>query len=233
MSVMPKIVNNQLKLVKTIDKINFILTNTDGFTTKAKNVQVSISGTSNVDRTSKNVSNTYSEMTQDMTTLGVDMLEYYNQIFTDNNKLVENPWNEDMSFSIEFDEGAEYARFMNVMYQEILNSEENIITKLLHGRINEINKWVRYVNNIVGDLNTDYKKVERKTERELNKFSKRSSVKKFNDYSPFSKEKERTFLYINLPKDYINTTKDGYFNLLYSGLNQGPKTDFNGKNTFN
>ena len=233
MSVMPKIVNNQLKLVKTIDKINFILTNTDGFTTKSKNIQVSISGTSNIDITSKNVDNTYSEMTQDMTTLGSDMVDYYNQIFEDNNRLVENEWDEDMSFSIEFNEGAEYARLMNVMYQEILNSQEKIITKLLDGRINDINKWVRYVNNIVGDLNKDYEKVAIKTERKLNKFSKRSSVNKFNDYSPFSKEKERTFLYINVPKEYINTTKDGYFNLLYSGLNEGDVDSFNGKHTFN
>jgi hypothetical protein len=122
---------------------------------------------------------------------------------------------------------------MNAMYQEILNNKEQLITKLLNGRINGINKWVRYVNNTVDGLNSDYTKVSNKTERELNRFSKRSSVKKFNDYSPFAKEKERIFLYINVPKDYINSTKDGYFNELYSGLNQGTKQEFNGKSTFN
>tara|TARA_R110001592_G_scaffold273379_2_gene540277 strand:- start:32347 stop:37104 length:4758 start_codon:yes stop_codon:yes gene_type:complete len=233
MSVMSKVVNNQLSLIKTIDKVNFVLTNTDGFSTKPRNVQVSISGTSNVDKTSKNANTTYEEMVNDMTTLGTDLSEYYNQIFVDNNRLVEKDWNSSYTFSLEINEGIESARLMNAMYQEILNNKEQLITKLLNGRINGINKWVRYVNNTVDGLNSDYTKASNKTERELNRFSKRSSVKKFNDYSPFAKEKERVFLYINVPKDYINSTKDGYFNELYSGLNQGTKQEFNGKSTFN
>lgn len=232
MSVMPKVVNNQLSLIKTIDKVNFILTNTDGFSTKPRNVQVSISATTNVDKTSKNANNTYEEMANDMQTLGTDILNFNNQIFVDNNKLVEKEWDNSYLFSLEINEGIESARVMNAMYQQILNDKQNVITKLLNGRIGSINKWDRYVNNIIDGLNSDYEKVSRKTERELDRFSKRSSVRKFKDYSPFAKEKERIFLYINVPKDYINSTKDGYFNQLYSELNQGPKQEFNGKSTF-
>ena len=232
MSVMPKVVNNQLSLIKTIDKVNFILTNTDGFSTKPRNVQVSISATTNVDKTSKNANNTYEEMANDMQTLGTDILNFNNQIFVDNNKLVEKEWDNSYLFSLEINEGIESARVMNAMYQQILNDKQNVITKLLNGRIGTINKWERYVNNIIDGLNSDYEKVSRKTERELDRFSKRSPVRKFNDYSPFAKEKERIFLYINVPKDYINSTKDGYFNQLYSELNQGPKQEFNGKSTF-
>lgn len=232
-SVMSKVTDNQLKLIKSIDKVNFILTNTDGYSTKPRNVQVSISATTNVDRTSKNDNNTYEEMTTDMTTIGTDLLNYYNQIFVDNNRLVETEWNNSYTFSLEFNEGVESARLMNAMYQQILNNKQDIITKLLDGRIKDINKWVRYVNNIIDGLSSDYQKVSNKTDRQLDRFSKRKSVKKFNDYSPFSKEKERIFLYINVPKDYINSTKDGYFNSLYSNLNQGPREEFNGKNTFN
>ena len=210
------------------------MTNTDGYASKARNVQQSLNATDKVDKTSKNVNNTYEEMQDDMITLGTDLQNYYNQIFTDNNKLVEKPFTSDYSFSVEYQsEGMYYARFMNAMYQKILNTKEIIIEKLLNDRLNGINKWVRYVNNIVDDLNKDYEKVQNKTERELDRFSKRSSVRKFNDYSPFTKEKERIFYYIDVPLANINTVKDGYFNNLYSGLNQGGKNSFNGKNTFN
>lgn len=233
MSVMGGLVENQLSLIKVIDKINFVLTNTDGYRSGGKNLQISISATTNVDKTSKNVNDTYEEMSADMITLGKDLEEYYNQIFVDNKRLVENEYDSTYEFSIEIDEGIYYARFMDAMYQKILSSKEDVITKLLDGRISEINKWDRYVNNIVDDLNKDYDKVADKTEKKLKKFSKEKAVKKFDDYDPFTKEKDRIFLYIRLPKDYVNSTKDGYFNSLYSGTNQGDNKTFNGKNTFN
>ena len=233
MSVMPKVVNNQLKLVSTIDKVSFVMTNTDGFADKARNIQQEITATDNVDRTSKNVNNTYEEMENDMITLSTDLQEFYDQIFKDDKKLVEKSFTSDYSFSIEYqDSGLYYARFMNAMYQKILNNKENVIEKLLNGRLSEINKWDRYVNNLVDDLQKDYEKVQRKTERELDRFSKRSTVRKFNDYSPFTKEKERIFFYIEVPKANVNSIKDGYFNELYSGLNKGGKISYNGKTTF-
>ncbi len=234
MSVMPKVVNNQLNLVSTIDKVSFVMTNTDGFADKARNVQQELTATDNVDKTSKNVNNTYEEMENDMITLSTDLQEFYDQIFTDDKRLVEKPFTTDYSFSIEYqDSGLYYARFMNAMYQKILNSKENVIEKLLNGRLSGINKWDRYVNNLVDDLQKDYEKVQRKTERELDRFSKRNTVRKFNDYSPFTKEKERIFYYIDVPKSNVNSIKDGYFNELYSGLNKGGKTSYNGKTTFN
>ena len=167
-------------------------------------------------------------------TLSTDLQEFYDQIFTDDKRLVEKPFTTDYSFSIEYqDSGLYYARFMNAMYQKILNSKENVIEKLLNGRLSGINKWDRYVNNLVDDLQKDYEKVQRKTERELDRFSKRNTVRKFNDYSPFTKEKERIFYYIDVPKSNVNSIKDGYFNELYSGLNKGGKTSYNGKTTFN
>ena len=59
MSVMPKVVNNQLSLIETIDKISFVMTNTDGFADKARNVQQELEATDSVDKTSKNANNTY------------------------------------------------------------------------------------------------------------------------------------------------------------------------------
>ena len=234
MSVMPKVVNNQISLIDTIDKISFVMTNTDGFADKARNVQQELEATDNVDKTSKNANNTYEEMENDMVTLSTDLKEFYDQIFDDNKQLVEKPFKSDYSFSIEYqDEGLYYSRFMNAMYQKILNDKDNVILKLLNDRLSDINKWDRYVNNIVDDLQKDYEKVQRKTERELDRFSKRNSVRKFNDYSPFTKEKERIFYYINVPKENVNSVKDGYFNELYSGLNKGGKSSYNGKVTFN
>ena len=234
MSVMPKVVNNQLSLINTIDKVSFVMTNTDGFADKARNVQQELEATDNVDKTSKNANNTYEEIENDMVTLSTDLQEFYDQIFDDNKQLVEKPFKPDYSFSIEYqDEGLYYSRFMNAMYQKILNDKDNVILKLLNDRLSDINKWDRYVNNIVDDLQKDYEKVQRKTERELDRFSKRNSVRKFNDYSPFTKEKERIFYYINVPKANVNSVKDGYFNELYSGLNKGGKSSYNGKVTFN
>ena len=234
MSVIPKVVNNQLSLIETIDKISFVMTNTDGFADKARNVQQELEATDNVDKTSKNANNTYEEMENDMVTLSTDLQEFYDQIFDDNKKLVEKSFKPDYSFSIEYqDEGLYYSRFMNAMYQKILNDKDSVILKLLNDRLSDINKWDRYVNNLVDDLQKDYEKVQRKTERELDRFSKRSSVRKFNDYSPFTKEKERIFYYINVPKENINSVRDGYFNELYSGLNKGTAESYNGKVTFN
>ena len=153
MSVMSKVVNNQLSLIKTIDKVNFVLTNTDGFSTKPRNVQVSISGTSNVDKTSKNANTTYEEMVNDMTTLGTDLSEYYNQIFVDNNRLVEKDWNSSYTFSLEINEGIESARLMNAMYQEILNNKEKITVYF-----NKLNTKIIDKNNQLKELNLNYKK---------------------------------------------------------------------------
>ena len=234
MSVMPKVVNNQLSLISTIDKVSFVMTNTDGFADKARNIQQELNAADNVDKTSKNANNTYEEMQNDMVTLSTDLKEFYDQIFVDDKRLVEKQFKSDYSFSIEYqDEGLYYSRFMNAMYQKILNDKENVIQKLLNDRLSGINKWDRYVNNIVDDLQKDYEKVQRKTERELDRFSKRNTVRKFNDYSPFTKEKERIFYYINVPKANVNSVKDGYFNELYSGLNTGGKDSYNGKATFN
>jgi len=229
-----EVVNNQLSLIETIDKISFVMTNTDGFADKARNVQQELEATDSVDKTSKNANNTYEEMENDMVTLSTDLKEFYDQIFDDNKKLVEKPFKPDYSFSIEYqDEGQYYSRFMNAMYQKILNDKDTVILKLLNDRLGNINKWDRYVNNLVDDLQRNYEKVQRKTERELDRFSKRSSVRKFNDYSPFTKEKERIFYYINVPKENINSVRDGYFNELYSGLNKGTAESYNGKVTFN
>ena len=234
MSVMSKVVNNQLSLVSTIDRISFVMTNTDGFADKARNIQQELTATDNVDKTSKNANTTYEEMENDMVTLGIDLQEYYDQIFVDNKRLVEKPFKSDYSFSIEYqDEGLYYSRFMNAMYQKILNNKEIIIEKLLNDRLSGINKWDKYVNKIIDDLNKDYEKVQTKTEKELDRFSKRNSVRKFNDYSPFTKEKERIFFYIDVPKTNVNSIKNGYFNELYSGLNKGDNSSYNGKTTFN
>jgi len=38
---------------------------------------------------------------------------------------------------------------------------------------------------------------------------------------------------MNVPKENINSVRDGYFNELYSGLNKGTAESYNGKVTFN
>ena len=257
--------NNQLTLINTIDKINFVVTNTDGYQTdKGVNILSNITGTTKVDISSKPTpANTYDEMVNDVTTVSNDIKSFYDEIFTDfipkydtnySFTILDSPYKNDKAF----------VRLMHVCYDEIGNNPEGFINDILGDELKDKNEWVKYVNKIIYGIPSTpaiveplimgsegygnnvilpeqpgvkglvdiYRNVSVKSKNKLTKFKQKPIVTKFNDYAPFTSDKERIFDYTKLPKGQNNSDKESYFINLYKGVNVGDNKTFNGKISF-
>jgi len=149
-SHMSDLVKNQLSLIRTIDKINLITTETDGFKNKSgNNIILELTGTTKVDPSSSQ-SNTLDELLSDVQTVGYDLQFFYNRLFgVDNSSLLID--NKDL-YS-EFLEGnfntEPQTRFCTIAYKDILKEPENFIKKILGDELLLKPEWVTYVNKII------------------------------------------------------------------------------------
>ena len=282
----------QLSLISNIDKVNFVLTNTDGFQTdKGQNILLEITGSTDVDISSTPTpSNTYEEMVNDISVLGNDLQAFYIQTLLNGNGNIEK-YNSNYDFSVldlPYADDPTYVRFMNVFYKEIGDKALDFVNDILQGIPDERRlEWLKYVNKIVfGDtvgpipifgptaggppertlvvnINQEglikpvidgvtvdgvitgipeaevkglvdvYYNASVRSHKNLNRLSRRPSVRKYNDYVPFTEGKERIFKYIQTPIGQNNSDKEGFFINLYKGVNVGSDKTFNGKISFN
>lgn len=135
-NMISSISESQLKLSKTIDKLNFVLTNTDGYQVKSgKNVLLDISATTQVDETSTNANDTYEELVNDMTKIGEDLQEFYGSIFTGNTSLSKGKvYTQNLYFtSVEspYNTNTEFIRFMYIALKDITTDANKFIENLL------------------------------------------------------------------------------------------------------
>jgi len=144
---------NQLSLISNIDKVNFILTNTDGFQTdKGQNILLDLTGSTNVDISSTPTpSNTYEEMENDINVLGNDLQNFYNEILSNQFNYIPK-YDSNYTFSIldtPYKNDPAFVRLMHVCYKEISNNSDNFVNDILGEDLKSKPEWVRYVNKIV------------------------------------------------------------------------------------
>ena len=144
---------NQLSLISNIDKVNFILTNTDGFQTdKGQNILLDLTGSTNVDISSTPTpSNTYEEMENDINVLGNDLQNFYNEILSNQFNYIPK-YDSNYTFSIldtPHKNDPAFVRLMHVCYKEISNNSDNFVNDILGEDLKSKPEWVRYVNKIV------------------------------------------------------------------------------------
>lgn len=150
-SLTTDLINNQTDLIRTIDKINLLLTETDGFRNKSgKNILFDISGTTQVDPSSSQP-NTKDEMLNDVQTVGYDLLSLHGEIFGPDDTTLINDSKENFYEGFltgEFDTEPQ-TRFCTVSYLYVVNEPERFVNLILGDELKLKPEWVSYVNKIV------------------------------------------------------------------------------------
>lgn len=248
---------NQLEVVRVIDKLNLILTETDGYrNSRGANTLLELTPTNQVSPDSTD-SNTLQELSNDMVRVGQDMQSFYDLLFKDNS-FVRNE-----SFTSGYLTGTfdtpEQTRFCTAAYKDIIENPEQVKETLLSNGLKDNEQWVSYINRIIYGVdevpnnlssitglesNTPlvqgipglldkYQELKESNRVRLNGFKNSSVVQKFTTYQPFNLDKERVFTYTQNIQGSVDPTKNGYFNTTFAGQNGGALDKFNLKYSFN
>lgn len=257
-SGMSELLENQTNLIRVIDKLNLILTNTDGFKNKSGNISIlELSGTTDVDVTSQQ-STTDEEMLSDIQTVGFDLQAFYDKIFDDSGLL---PTKENLysGFLTGTFDTEPQTRFCTISYPFIMSDPEYFIDLILGEELIEKPEWVSYVNKIMYGTpavpnnlsqiiggNTEplvnaqsglidvYTKLKKASTTDIESFKNSDFVKVFTEYQPFNPDKERKFTYVQRKSDEMTSTeKTTYFETTFAGINGGEPNNYNLKYTLN
>ena len=254
--VMNDLLNTQTEFVRVNDKLNLIVTETDGFKNKKGGINIlELSATTEVDVSSSQV-NTQEELLADIQTVGFDLQAFYDQIFEDGGMLPPKDNLYSGFLSGEYDTEPQ-TRFCTIAYYDMLNDPEYIIERILGEELELKDDWVRYVEKIIygtepipsstllttgTTLSVDakyglvdvYEKLSFNDAESFFDLENNNNVKKFSLYEPFNPDKKRNFKYVQKPQNQAETSKVNYFRRTFtSGTNSGPLNEYNEKYTFN
>jgi len=258
-STMYDLLETQTEMVRTIDQINLVLTNTDGFKDKSGRINLlELSATTDVD-VSSTQSDTHEEMLSDIQTIGFDIQAFYDVIFEEGG-LISPKTNLYEGFLSGTFNTESQTRFCTISYVHIMTDPEEFINTILGDELSQKPEWVSYVNKVVygkesvpsnlpSILSTDgtqqpilpsqpglldiYKDLQKTTTSEFEEFQNSDFVKKFTLYQPFNSEKQRKFTYVQKYQEQADQTKVGYFETTFTGLNGGELDKYNLKYSFN
>lgn len=228
-NVINSLSKSQLELSRTIDKLNFVLTNSDGYQVKSgKNVLLDLTPF---------ITTTNQELVSDMTTVGNDLQNYYDGIFNGPDSLSKGKtYSQDFDFSsVEspYNSDAAFIRFMYISLKDVTTNPNNFIQELLGEDLYNNQPELRsYVESLVlgnltpqaqqnvsggnGDIYSIYLNLLVKSTNSINKFKEKSSVSKFKEgYSSELVEKERVFNYVKVPTKLNDSVKENNFISLY------------------
>jgi hypothetical protein len=257
----------QTDLVRVMDKINLVASNTDGYRNKSKKeIIFDITPTSDIHETTTGSSDTREEMKNDVQVVGDDLIGVLDRILNEEDasapSLLDSYIFNEGSFSSgflseDFDTPAQ-TRMCVLLYSTITNDSSSIVDYLLEGNLSEKPEWVRYVNRIIGTpevsnnlplilgsegdsqilvesqygLVDEYKLLGNNGRGKFVNFKNSEEISKFTTYSPFNKNKLRTYTYIQLNDETMDEQKKEYFNKIYKGENGGSPSTFNLKLNF-
>jgi len=248
---------NQLELIRNIDKLNLILTQTDGYrNNRGSNTILELSATTQVSPESTQ-SNTLEELINDIQVVGQDLQTFYDNIFDNSGGLISNTELYGGYLMTSYD-NAPQTRFCTIAYKHMLEEPELISGVLLSRALKNKPEWVAYVNRIMYGLpeipidlpqilNSPppptisaqpglvdiYKDLKQSSINKLSTFKNTAVVKGFANYQPFNLDKERVFTYTQDIQQNIDPTKNEYFNKTFAGQNGGTLDKFNLKYSFN
>jgi hypothetical protein len=214
------IVNEELNLVFSIDKLNYVSSGFDGYISKKGTpIVFGVSGTSEVDPTS-GVANTFDELKKDFLVIRTDMNDFYSRMYE--KEIIPSgttyEFNDTYEFKI-FIEGtntgfteAADIRFFMLFGKPILDNPEKFINEVvssLNGEPSDvINSWSYYLQENVGyfyapgtgpassGLYPRYKESKDVVDKRFKDFEDNYLKNKFNTYNPYNRTKKRIMNYL-------------------------------------
>jgi hypothetical protein len=241
------IANEELKLIFTIDKLNFVTSKNDGYIAKNGDVVIySLSGGTGVDPSSVGVTDTYSELVQDFLKVRSDLNEYYDKLYQD--KIIASgttdEYNDQFVFNtyIESDPSltspAENRFFMLFGKDIAIDAEgfsNSIVDEALKNEDTQVKEnWKFYFGEsfYVKDegLVDSYNKSKKIVDDRFKNFNDNFYKNKYNTYNPYNKSKTRILNYET--QSPIIPPNDNNLKELWSDQNS-VWNKFNLKKTFN
>jgi outer membrane protein OmpA-like peptidoglycan-associated protein len=145
---MVDLIKNQTELVRIIDKLNLILTDTDGYKTKSGRISIlELSGTTEVDPSSSQA-NTKDELLADVQKVASDLQVFYDRMFGEFG-ILEKKNNLYEGFLPNGYNTEGQTRFCTIAYLTTLNAPEYLKSKVLGETLKDKPNWVNYVNKVI------------------------------------------------------------------------------------
>lgn len=234
-----EVINSEIELIKTLNKLNLVLDNTDGYRNKKGDIFIyPISATTEIDTSSPNTpSDTREELLNDINLVGEDLGFYYESIFLGGTNSLLNP-NINSLYEGFFPSNLdtpEYTRFATAFFKRVINDTNKFIYDCLGEELSLETKWFNYVKDIVNKSNTEglkyeYTLFDKKGKNSVSRFKSYDNVKKFNDYQPYSKDKVRLYTFVKYKSNDADSQKVENFQLTYQQGNNGNPLLYNLKN---
>jgi len=259
-STMFDLLETQTELVRSIDKLNLIITNTDGYREKSGRVNIlELTPTNEVDVNSQQT-DTLEELVADMQTVGLDLQDFYNSIFQSTGLIPEKNDLYTGFLSGDFNTPPQ-TRWCTISFPFMMLDPEEVKSMILGEELREKSDWVNYVNrkiygtpeipnNLSSILGSEgmnqpilpaqpglldiYKELQQNSLERFKGFKESEPIKLFTLYQPFNLDRVRNFTYIQYKEEDTPTTeKVYYFNQTFKGVNSGPPSEYNEKYSFN
>ena len=222
-------VDVQQRLIRLIDKLNFVQLNSDGYRLKTnENILFSITGITE----NNNTRSTFDDLKKDIKEIGEKLNNFYRVLNED--QIIPNDKGESITFT-KYDFNTfnnnistpEQKRLFVGLGKNIFSDEINsLIDEILGDELKDDEKWKGYLKNIIEKLKENYLSSYKSSKDKFNKF-KQFEINSFIKFSLSEPEKTRNFNY----KKLINNPlfEEEIFNQLYLGRNTGEDNFFNFK----
>jgi competence protein ComGF len=215
------LVTKEQELIRVVDKINFVQTETDGFKRGGTPIIYGLTATTEVNETSTGANNTLEEFVNDYKTVANNINTFYTNLGTNN--IMTADWDNSLSFSFlnESINTSAQKRWCLIFSQEILTNKTQFGLDCLGPELQKIPVWSDGVNADLNTLSVDYQNSLAQSTKLFTDFKNNYYNSVFNLYQPYIRTKTRLFEFNNLPSP--NPAQIDNFNLLYSGVNsKGP-----------
>lgn len=152
-STVSEVINNELDMISTIDKINLVLTDTDGYKNKSNDVFIyALTATTETDPTSTgSPSDTREELINDINLIGENLQAVFDSIFLGGGNSLLDPTKTSVyeGFFTGENNTPQYTRFATAFFDKVLKSPESIKDVVLSGGLSQKTNWTNYVNTII------------------------------------------------------------------------------------
>ena len=215
------LVTKEQELIRVVDKINFVQTETDGFKRGGTPIIYGLTATTQVNETSTGANNTLEEFVNDYKTVANNINTFYTNLGTNN--IMTADWDNSLSFSFlnESISNSSQKRWCLIFSQEILTNKTQFGLDCLGPELQKIPVWSNGVNADLNTYSVDYQNSLTQSTKLFTDFKNNYYNSVFNLYQPYIRTKTRLFDFSNLPSP--NPAQIDNFNLLYSGVNsKGP-----------
>jgi hypothetical protein len=246
------IVVQEQNLVMVFNKINLVTTKTDGKIVDNKTRVYNLLGTTEVDPSTKDATDTYVELCNDYQTVGTRLQDYDKYLQTPDNLVITDLYGDTGPScfsplkgygSSAFDVGAN-SQYQNqnrffIALGRYLSDRNNLKTfknKIINTELAKIktpsnlsNKFDKIMDNFVDSCKEELKQEE----KFFDKLKKKQDYLDYINKSVYNKGKLRKFNYSTVPNQSTNTTQEAAIKLLYSSTGDVESKTWNNKVKFN